>query len=56
MPNYIGFSTINANKPKSTNLPTGENGGVGSVTRPVVPGKKFIGPLVDSTSGKSYTE
>lgn len=41
MPNYIGFSTINANKPKSTNLPTGENGGVGSVTRPVVPGKKF---------------
>lgn len=41
MPNYIGFSTINANKPKSTNLPTGENGGVGSVVRPVVPGKKF---------------
>lgn len=41
MPNYVGFSTINANKPKSTNLPTGENGGVGSVLRPVVPGKKF---------------
>lgn len=41
MPNYIGFSTINANKPKSTNLPTGENGGVGSVVRPIVPGKKF---------------
>ena len=41
MPNYVGFSTINANKPKSTNLPTGENGGVGSVVRPIVPGKKF---------------
>ena len=41
MPNYVGFSTINANKPKSTNLPTGENGGVGRVVRPIVPGKKF---------------
>lgn len=41
MPNYIGFSTINANKPKSTNYPTGTDGGVGSVLRPIIPGKKF---------------
>ena len=41
MPTYIGFSTINANKPKSTNLPAGIAGGVGSVTQPVIPGKKF---------------
>lgn len=24
MPSYIGFSTINANKPRSTNLPAGD--------------------------------
>ena len=41
MPTYIGFSTINANKPKSTNLPAGIAGGVGSVTQSVIPGKKF---------------
>jgi phage baseplate assembly protein W len=29
MPSYIGFSTINANKPRSTNLPA------------VIPGKKY---------------
>jgi len=41
MPQYTGFSTINANKPKSTNLPTGIDGGVGSMVNPVIPGKKF---------------
>ena len=41
MPTYIGFSTIIANKPKSTNLPAGIAGGVGSVTQSVIPGKKF---------------
>ena len=45
MPTYIGFSTINANKPRSTNLPGGIAGGVGSVTQPVIPGKKY--KLVD---------
>lgn len=41
MPQYIGFSTINANKPKSTNLNSGVGGGVGTITQPVIPGKKF---------------
>jgi len=37
MPSYIGFSTINANKPRSTNLPAGIAGGVGSMVQPVIP-------------------
>jgi phage baseplate assembly protein W len=41
MPQYIGFSTLNANKPKSTNMQTGYQGGVGSITAPVIAGKKF---------------
>ena len=41
MPYYIGFSTINANKPRSTNLPAGIAGGVGSMVQPVIPGKKY---------------
>ena len=41
MPSYIGFSTIYANRPRTTNLPTGIAGGTGSVTQPIVPGKKF---------------
>jgi len=45
MAQYIGFSTINANKPKTTN-PIGLNtggaaGGPGSVTNSIVWGKKF---------------
>ena len=47
MPTYIGFSTINANKPRSTNLPAGIAGGVGSMVQPVIPGKKFR--LVDQS-------
>jgi len=47
MPSYIGFSTINANKPRSTNLPAGLAGGVGSMVQPVIPGKKYR--LVDES-------
>ncbi len=46
MPTYIGFSTINANKPRSTNLNSGVDGGVGSTINSIVPGKKFR--LVDN--------
>lgn len=41
MPNYIGFSTINANKPQSTVMPAGLDGGSGSTVKPLVFGKKF---------------
>ena len=41
MPTYIGFSTINANKPKSTNMTAGVDGGTGSTLSPVITGKKF---------------
>lgn len=41
MANYIGFSTINANKPQSTNLNAGVDGGTGSTIQPLVIGKKF---------------
>ena len=47
MPSYIGFSTINATKPRSTNLPAGLAGGVGSMVQPVIPGKKYR--LVDES-------
>lgn len=42
MPSYIGFSTISANKPRSTNLPTGPAGGTGSLIDPVNIGNKFM--------------
>lgn len=45
MPNYIGFSTINANKPKTTSTPQGVFGGQGSTLNPLTVGKKFS--LVD---------
>ena len=41
MPQYIGFSTINANKPRSTNMTPGYQGGVGSITNPIIAGKKY---------------
>lgn len=41
MPQYIGFSTLGANKPKTTNAPPGIDGGVGSVTNGLSSGKKF---------------
>lgn len=41
MPSYIGFSTINANKPRTTDSSTGTSGGVGGVMQPIVFGKKY---------------
>jgi len=41
MANYIGFSTIGSNEPKSVNMPIAINGGVGGILRPVIPGKKY---------------
>jgi phage baseplate assembly protein W len=41
MPSYIGFSTINANKPQSTNLAGGSSGGTGGIMQPIVYGKKY---------------
>lgn len=45
MPSYIGFSTIGANKPKTTNAKTGHAGGFGGILKPIYTGKKF--KLVD---------
>lgn len=41
MPTYIGFSTIGANQPKTTNARTGVDGGVGGIRKPVNIGKKY---------------
>ncbi len=41
MPQYIGFSTVNANKPRTTAAQVGIDGGVGSLVAPINPGKKF---------------
>ena len=41
MPRYIGFSTINVNKPRSTNLSSSADGGTGSILKPIIFGKKF---------------
>jgi phage baseplate assembly protein W len=41
MPTYIGFSTIGANEPKTTNASTGIDGGTGGVIKPTIPGKKY---------------
>lgn len=46
MPTYVGFSTINANKPKTTTALPGVDGGVGGVLQSLNPGKKFR--LVDA--------
>lgn len=40
-PQYIGFTTINADKQKSVNMPMGNAGGVGGIVRPVIIGKKY---------------
>ena len=42
MPMYVGYSSINANKPQTTNIPNGVDNGVGSTVRPLVSGKKFV--------------
>ena len=41
MPQYIGFSTINSNKPRTTNQPTGNDGGVGTVRNSINTGRKY---------------
>ena len=41
MSTYIGFSTVNANRPRTTNAPAGSSGGTGSMVYPIIPGKKF---------------
>ena len=45
MPQYIGFSTINADKPKTTNAPIGVDGGPGGILQSINTGRKF--KLVD---------
>lgn len=46
MPTYLGFSTQNVCKPKTTNAITGSAGGPGGIRTEIVPGKKFR--LVDA--------
>jgi phage baseplate assembly protein W len=41
MSTYIGFSTINANRPRTTRALPGSSGGTGSMLQPIIPGKKF---------------
>lgn len=41
MPQYIGFSTIDANKAKTSNDVSGVDGGFGGIRKPIVWGKKF---------------
>ena len=41
MPTYIGFSTINANQPRTTNARNGVAGGPGGITGNLTVGKKF---------------
>ena len=41
MPTYVGFSTIGANEPKTTNASTGIDGGTGGVIKPTIPGKRY---------------
>jgi len=46
MATYLGFSTQNANKPRTTNALSGSAGGPGGIRQTIVPGKKFR--LVDN--------
>jgi phage baseplate assembly protein W len=46
MPSYVGFSTVNSGKPRSTNLTTGPAGGTGSMVSPYNIGNQF--GLVDT--------
>lgn len=41
MPQYYGYSSINACKPKTTNAINGKDGGPGGVRQPIYWGKKF---------------
>jgi phage baseplate assembly protein W len=42
MPTYIGFSTIGANEPRTTNASTGIDVGTGGVLKPTIPGKNYL--------------
>lgn len=46
MAQYVGYSSINANTPKTTNATIGADGGPGGVRQSIVWGKKFT--LTDS--------
>lgn len=41
MPQYYGYSSINADKPKTTNAVIGADGGPGGIRQPIYWGKKF---------------
>lgn len=41
MPTYIGFSTLYANQPKTTNATDGIAGGPGGIRKNIIPGKKY---------------
>lgn len=41
MPQYYGYSSIGANKPKTTNAIAGADGGFGGIRQPIYWGKKF---------------
>lgn len=41
MATYIGFSTKNANRPRTNNTQPGVDGGSGSIISPIVYGKKY---------------
>lgn len=41
MPQYYGYSSVNANKPKTTNAVSGADGGPGGIVQPIYWGKKF---------------
>jgi phage baseplate assembly protein W len=45
MPQYYGYSSINADKPKTTNATSGTDGGPGGIRQPIYWGKKYS--LVD---------
>lgn len=45
MPQYYGYSSINADKPKTTNATSGTDGGPGGIRQPIYWGKKYT--LVD---------
>jgi phage baseplate assembly protein W len=45
MPQYYGYSSINADKPKTTNATSGTDGGPGGIRQPIYWGKKYA--LVD---------
>ncbi len=46
MPKFIGFSTANADKVRRLQIGNGVDGGAGSITNPIIYGRKFR--LVDS--------